>query len=188
MENISEDYLPPIKIDYLNAVEYDLIGNEYKVWSYLLEKCYLNGSFGVSPADIMKVIKISESTYRRTRASLIEKGYLKLCEESIYEFIPCPEHVLENFYECSGKTYSVYKFTFPNGKIYIGQTGQRVQNRWNYGTGYKNQDVYEPIKEYGWDNVKKEILAEDISKKEAGILERYYINFYHSVENGYNRR
>ena len=36
--------------------------------------------------------------------------------------------------------YTVYKFTFSDGKIYIGQTGETLENRWKNGEGYKCLD------------------------------------------------
>lgn len=53
---------------------------------------------------------------------------------------------------------SVYKLTFPNGMVYIGSTSD-VEQRWaNNGVGYRGQSVYEAIKDFGWENVKKEIV------------------------------
>ena len=45
--------------------------------------------------------------------------------------------------------YCVYELIFPNGKRYIGLTGQKPELRWKYGLGYKGQLVYKPIKRYG---------------------------------------
>ena len=45
--------------------------------------------------------------------------------------------------------YSVYELIFPNGKRYIGLTGQEPESRWKNGEGYKGQLVYKPIKKYG---------------------------------------
>ena len=33
--------------------------------------------------------------------------------------------------------YSIYKFTFSDGKTYIGQTKNSVEERWQNGEGYK---------------------------------------------------
>lgn len=63
----------------------------------------------------------------------------------------------------------VYRFTFPNGKVYIGST-QDVDERWQYGgTLYQNQPVGKAIEEYGWENVKKEVVffSKDGAKVEA---------------------
>lgn len=83
--------------------------------------------------------------------------------------------------------YSIYKFTFSDGKVYIGQTSQHPEDRWQCGEGYKNQDVYIPIILDGWDNVKKEILHEHLSLEQANKLEKYYIKKFNSIKNGYNR-
>ena len=83
-------------------------------------------------------------------------------------------------------TYSIYKFTFSDGKVYIGQTSGSVENRWKGGEGYKGQDVYAAIIRDGWDNVQKEILHENLPKEWATQIERYYMNKYNSIENGYN--
>lgn len=54
----------------------------------------------------------------------------------------------------------VYKLTFPNGKAYFGVT-RDIYNRWgNNGNQYRGQKVFEHIREYGWNNIKKEILYE----------------------------
>ena len=68
------------------------------------------------------------------------------------------------------KKFMVYKHTFPNGKVYIGITSKKKPNqRWESGTGYsKNQIVmYNAIQKYGWDNIKHEILFENLSKDDA---------------------
>lgn len=39
--------------------------------------------------------------------------------------------------------YTVYKHTFPNGKIYIGITKQAPSKRWRNGTGYSGQKAEE---------------------------------------------
>lgn len=83
--------------------------------------------------------------------------------------------------------YNVYKLTFPNGKIYIGQTKLNPTQRWNNGNGYKGQEIYKAITKFGWDNVKKEILHQNLNATEANFLEQKYIKEYNSRDNGYNR-
>jgi len=52
----------------------------------------------------------------------------------------------------------LYKLTFPNGMVYIGCTYD-IKQRWaGKGAHYYGMKVYEAIKEFGWDNIKKEIL------------------------------
>jgi hypothetical protein len=52
----------------------------------------------------------------------------------------------------------VYKLTFPDGMVYIGST-HSVKERWaNDGAHYKGQCVYDLILQYGWKNIKKEVI------------------------------
>lgn len=86
------------------------------------------------------------------------------------------------------KTYVVYRHIFPNGKSYIGITCVKpYYYRWRAGSGYYSQPkVYNAIKKYGWDNIKHELLCENLSQKEANKVEQEMIDKYDSVENGYN--
>lgn len=82
--------------------------------------------------------------------------------------------------------YCVYKHTSPNGKVYIGQTCQKPENRWKHGKGYlNNKYFYHAIQKYGWDNFKHEILYSDLSKEEADILEVKMISQYNSTNPKY---
>lgn len=84
---------------------------------------------------------------------------------------------------------SVYKHTFPNGKLYIGIADNPL-SRWNNGAGYSdNPDMYADIRKFGWDNIKHEILKSDLSREDALSLEEKLIIFYDSEnsEKGYNR-
>jgi len=85
--------------------------------------------------------------------------------------------------------YSVYKHTFPNGKVYIGITSKKPEYRWNGGRGYKGQRLmYNAILKYGWDNVAHEILYNNLSKEEAEKKEIELIKQHKSNqrEYGYN--
>lgn len=87
-------------------------------------------------------------------------------------------------------TFTVYMHTFPNGKVYIGITSQRIEVRWrNEGKGYKGQKlVYRAIKKYGWNNIKHEIIAQGLTKEQACTIEKDLIEKYGSSnrQNGYN--
>ena len=72
------------------------------------------------------------------------------------------------------KQYSVYEFTFPDGKKYYGST-INPEIRWKNGDGYKTQLVGKAIKEFGWENVEKKIIAENLTKDNAQMLERSLI-------------
>lgn len=82
----------------------------------------------------------------------------------------------------------IYKFTFPNGKVYIGQTKKRAWKRWHLHRVRANKCWYlaRAIKKYGWDNIKKEVLVE----LPDALLDEYEVKFialYGCVKpNGYN--
>lgn len=83
----------------------------------------------------------------------------------------------------------IYKFTFPNGKSYVGRTVQSPEIRWA-SHRYKSKTgkllVHRAIRKYGWDKIQKEILYEGISEEDLIIKEKVYIDLYNSIENGYN--
>lgn len=91
--------------------------------------------------------------------------------------------------ENNDKNYSVYKHTFPNGKIYIGITKTSPENRWNKGYGYMGQElIMGAIIEYGWRNIKHEVLYSNLSKDEAREIESKLIKELKSYNRdfGYN--
>lgn len=73
------------------------------------------------------------------------------------------------------RNFCVYKHTFPDGKVYIGITGQDPTIRWSNGFGYQGQRVFKYIVKYGWDNIKHEILYSDLTVLEAERIERKLI-------------
>lgn len=87
------------------------------------------------------------------------------------------------------KNYSVYKHTSPSGKIYIGITSQEPKKRWANGLSYRHQRYLSTaIKKYGWDNIKHEVLFENLTKEQAEQKEIELIAFYKSNDRryGYN--
>ena len=88
------------------------------------------------------------------------------------------------------KVYRVYKHISPSGKIYIGQTCQRLSKRFGKnGAGYsKSPHFYAAIVKYGWDNFQHDIIADNLTLQEANYLERYLILYYESYNQhkGYN--
>jgi len=91
------------------------------------------------------------------------------------------------------KSYTLYKLTFPNSKIYIGQT-VNFKNRMNFyksssiNKSCSNYDriVNRAIRKYGWENVQKEILL--ICGSQIDMYERQYIRLLKTtdIEYGYN--
>lgn len=85
--------------------------------------------------------------------------------------------------------YKVYKHIFPNSKCYIGITQQSLERRWQCGSGYaKRTYVRKAIDKYGWDNIKHEILFDNLTEEEACKKEIEYIKLYKSndINYGYN--
>lgn len=90
-------------------------------------------------------------------------------------------------------SWLIYKHTNKtNGKSYIGQTRKKNPNyRWNYGKGYttRNPDSHfaRAIKKYGWDSFEHEIIEKNIeTQDEANKRETFWIQYFDSVNNGYN--
>lgn len=82
--------------------------------------------------------------------------------------------------------YIVYKHIFPNSKVYIGITSQKVNKRWSNGRGYKGSTlIYNAIQKYGWSNVKHEILFNNLTKEEAEQKEIELITKYQSNNENY---
>lgn len=84
------------------------------------------------------------------------------------------------------KKYSVYMHTCPNGKVYIGITSINPLKRWKNGQGYyKNDHFFKAIKNYGWDNIKHEILFVNLTEEEACQKEIELIASYNSNNPNY---
>lgn len=85
--------------------------------------------------------------------------------------------------------YTVYKHTTPSGKVYIGITKQKPEQRWDNGNGYKkNEHFYRAILKYGWENIEHEIVENGLTKQQACDLEIDLIAEYDATDprNGYN--
>ena len=88
--------------------------------------------------------------------------------------------------------WTVYKITGPDGKVYIGQTGQPLKVRWRkgYHLSYKSGEgaIREAMQKYGKENFRMEALCENLTQKGAWELEAKFIELYDSMnpEKGYN--
>lgn len=87
--------------------------------------------------------------------------------------------------------YFLYKLTFPNGKVYIGQTNnfeKRMNGHKNEKRVSRNCQVNNAIRKYGWENVLREVIAVS-TESEIDALERNYISILDSTNRarGYNR-
>ena len=73
-----------------------------------------------------------------------------------------------------------------NNKVYIGQTGQKPEKRWDNGKGYiTSSKFWNAIQKYGWDNFEHIIIKENLTAEEANELEEKLILEYHSQEDDY---
>jgi hypothetical protein len=77
----------------------------------------------------------------------------------------------------------IYKTTFPNGKIYIGQSTYNDEQY--FGSGVICSRA---LKKFGKENCKKEILRECKTQKQLDFFETYYIKKFNStdINIGYN--
>lgn len=92
--------------------------------------------------------------------------------------------------DVKNKRFSVYKHTNTiNGKVYIGITSKKPEERWRNGLGYMSQGyIWNAIKKYGWDSFKSEIILSKLTEEEAYSKEIELISFYKSNDSnfGYN--
>lgn len=90
--------------------------------------------------------------------------------------------------EKNSTLWTVYEHESPSGKVYVGITHYEDPNiRWQNGKGYcKCPFFYPAIIKYGWNNIKHRIIATNLSRKDAGDLERSLIKKYKSLYLSYN--
>ena len=88
------------------------------------------------------------------------------------------------------KNWIVYVHTTPSEKHYVGITSHNPHRRWRAnGQGYKrNTYFYQAIKKYGWENIKHEIIYENLTRDEAIEIEMQLIKKLNSNDRnfGYN--
>ena len=87
--------------------------------------------------------------------------------------------------------YTVYQHKNKiNGKIYIGITSQKPEQRWgSQGCNYKSSPhFYSAIQKYGWNNFEHNILFTGLTKEQACLKEQELIKEYDLMnrEFGYN--
>ena len=86
----------------------------------------------------------------------------------------------------------IYKITnIQNNKVYIGQTIRPVQERFNRHLNDALHNVIDThfaraIRKYGKDSFSWEVIDTANTQEELTIKERYWIQYYNSVKEGYN--
>lgn len=83
---------------------------------------------------------------------------------------------------------SIYKITFPNEKVYIGQTRRTLAQR---GKEHIREDsgcvkLKNAFKKYGHEECTMEVLKDQIPILYLDFWENYYIDEYDSIKTGYN--
>ena len=83
---------------------------------------------------------------------------------------------------------SIYKITFPNGKVYIGQTKRTLAQR---GKEHLKDDsgcvkLKNAFKKYGHGDCTMEVMKDRIPVKYLDYWENHYIDEYDSIKTGYN--
>lgn len=114
---------------------------------------------------------------------IVSEGLIQQTIEGLYTIKNNIDSTIQELKELQDKEdfqkYIVYEFTFPNGKKYYGRT-YNLDGRWQDGRGYKTQKVGKAIEKFGWENVEKRIIAENLTKKNAEKIERSLIKGTHS--------
>ena len=91
-----------------------------------------------------------------------------------------------------GKNMIIYKITnVQNGKMYIGQTINSLEDRWKRHQSDALNNVIDThfaraIRYYGVDNFITEIIDTAETQEELTKKEYYWINYYNAVQQGYN--
>lgn len=130
---------------------------------------------GKSIKEISLVTGYSDRTVNRRKEIIYNK---------LKNYLSCEE--LEDY---NDKKYKVYILIFPNNKVYVGQT-QNTKQRWNNGMGYiQNKVMFEDIMTYGWNNITKKIVYDNLTFEQSLEKEKELIIHYKSniSSYGYNK-
>lgn len=88
----------------------------------------------------------------------------------------------------SNRKYCIYYHKSLDGRYYIGQTCQEVEDRWQFGNGYHSSKFNKEVilKNGGWDSFEHGILESNIDEREVDEKEAYYISLYKADSEGFN--
>lgn len=121
--------------------------------------------------------KIKDVTSEISRINLINKR-LESEKNQLSKLLESEKNKLSKLDE--PRNFKVYIHMMTGLWVYIGQTGQELEERWQNGEGYKqhNQMLYHQIKKYGWENINHILYKENLTKWEADTIEQDLIHFY----------
>ena len=110
-------------------------------------------------------------------------------------------YILNNFFNFAQKLNVmvkgvIYKYTSPDGSIYIGQTLDECHRRGCFflAKHYAGRKLDKAREKFGPENftyerlVCKDYINTEIAQKELDVLEDYYIKKYDSIKHGYNTK
>lgn len=81
----------------------------------------------------------------------------------------------------------MYAHVSPSHKVYIGITSKNPKYRWSNGKGYDRcPKFYNAVLKYGWDNIGHYVIASNLTKEEAVLIETSLIKFYKKIRLSYN--
>lgn len=70
--------------------------------------------------------------------------------------------------------YYVYAHILPNKDVYFGCSNQETCDRWQ-PKYYKSTVLYKYINQYGWENIEHRVLIDNLTEKQALLIEDWYI-------------
>lgn len=144
------------------------------------------GTTELSPSQIEKMGLMSKGTASKAIKQLHEKKYIDENGQLIKK--EYPQSYKQHSIRKDNNSYSVYKLTFPNNKIYIGLTCGSPDSRWSNGEGYiHNKEMYSDILKYTWEKVQKDIIQNNLTWSEADHLETQLIQIYSQHHKLYNK-
>lgn len=135
---------------------------------------------GFTQTSIEKMLGLRQGKVRDWTSG---RSPMKSCEQDIVikgiESLKKEIEKIEIDIPCTEAVYSVYVHIFPNEKRYYG-ISKNPKNRWGKdGNGYQDQEkLWEAIQEFGWDNIKHEIIIENLTQENALMIEAALINQY----------
>lgn len=84
-------------------------------------------------------------------------------------------------------SYRVYRYVFPDGKVYVGMTSHTLDRRWTFGYQH-NERLTAALREVGINALRREVIVDGLTEEEAERLEQFYIAKFRATdpEYGYN--